>query len=348
MPAVEDKALFGVLSYANTNNIGDEIQSIAARRFLPSVDEFIEREAMSRFCPADAVRRNVIMNAWYAHSPENWPPSEFINPLFVAVHISEEPGWYSGLKAKDILLAEPVARYLRGYAPIGARDLNTLKLLNAAGIDAYFSGCLTLTIERPEVAREANLIVLNDIPEELSRKLQGRLTKNVVTTRHGDQPARGAAARFAAAEELLNLYARASCVVTTRLHCSLPCIAMGTPVLMVNNWVSDPYRFSGLMEFVHNASYNALMTGSCPYDIENPPRNPDRHLSIRASLIERVETFVKGAQTRSAMRPYPLTSSDQLEISNFIRGRLSAALIDSTQKIRTLEAQVRGLSVKSA
>ena len=52
------------------------------------------------------------------------------------------------------------------------------------------------------------------------------------------------------AEDLLNKYARAKMVITSRIHCALPCLALGTPVIFVNGFDSfvDSCRFDGILE----------------------------------------------------------------------------------------------------
>ena len=63
---------YGLFEYT-TENIGDEIQSIAARRFLPSVDYYFNRDSIDDTdTGADEVK--LIMNGWYTHKPENFPP----------------------------------------------------------------------------------------------------------------------------------------------------------------------------------------------------------------------------------------------------------------------------------
>lgn len=46
---MRDKMKFGLMSYDYTTNLGNEIQSIAARRFLPKIDYFIEHEKLNLF-----------------------------------------------------------------------------------------------------------------------------------------------------------------------------------------------------------------------------------------------------------------------------------------------------------
>jgi len=62
---------YGLLTY-RTENIGDEIQSIAARQFLPGVDIYVERDSLNNVVSDEKIK--LIMNGWFTHKPENWPP----------------------------------------------------------------------------------------------------------------------------------------------------------------------------------------------------------------------------------------------------------------------------------
>lgn len=116
-------------------NIGDYIQALAAAQFFPKSYGFIQRDKLKEY---DGEKCKVIMNGWYMHHTEQWPPSEKIIPLFVAFHINTS--------AKDGLLSEESIEYLKKFQPIGCRDYFTRDLLASKGIDAYFSACLTLTL----------------------------------------------------------------------------------------------------------------------------------------------------------------------------------------------------------
>lgn len=116
-------------------NIGDYIQALAAAQFLPKTDGFIQREKLKEY---DGERCKVIMNGWYMHHTEQWPPSEKITPLFVAFHINAS--------AKEGLVSKESIDYLKRFQPVGCRDYHTRDLLLSKGVDAYFSACLTLTL----------------------------------------------------------------------------------------------------------------------------------------------------------------------------------------------------------
>jgi hypothetical protein len=126
---------FGLLTYSPDVNIGDYIQSLAARQFLPKVDVYVDREKLYKY---EGEKIKLILNGWFLHNSKNWPPSDLIEPLFISFHLSP-------LSAKDIL-DEKGIRYLKKYSPIGCRDVYTKEMLIKHGIDAYYSGCLTLTL----------------------------------------------------------------------------------------------------------------------------------------------------------------------------------------------------------
>ena len=58
---------------------------------------------------------------------------------------------------------------------------------------------------------------------------------------------------------------RAKCVVTTRLHASMPCLGLKTPVLLINTQ-KDQYRFDGLKDLVRNCSRDEFLEGKVDFD----------------------------------------------------------------------------------
>jgi len=130
---------FGLMKYSYTTNLGNEIQSIAARQFLPQIDSYIEHEKLNLFESPEKVK--MIMNGWYMDCVESWPPSEDIEPLLISMHFNT-----SFNNTKEVI-ANPESRdFFSSYGPVGCRDISTLNLLNELDIDAYYSGDLTLTL----------------------------------------------------------------------------------------------------------------------------------------------------------------------------------------------------------
>ncbi|WP_299252424.1 polysaccharide pyruvyl transferase family protein [uncultured Aquimarina sp.] len=267
----------GLLTYDENKrffNVGDNIQSLAAKQFLPEVNVFLNRERLGDY-HGDPVK--LIMNGWFTHNTNNWVPSEDINPLFVSFHMNNT--------AAPGMLSEKGIAYLKKHEPIGCRDQFTADTLKAKGIDAHFTGCLTLTLDsykvddsergdniyivdplysypRPERIfynyKQTIRNVLNGTAFQLGKKkkhLKNFISSEVLASAEfiNQEPPSNTytdVEKFEMAESLLNKYARAKLVITSRIHCALPCLAMGTPVIFVNGFDSfvDSCRFDGILE----------------------------------------------------------------------------------------------------
>ena len=302
---------YALLTY-RTTNIGDEVQSIAAAQFLPAVDLRIDRDRLNALPTGAEGGYKIILNGWHTHAPENWPPAPFLDPLLTSIHISREvfQANAGGLRPVDILLRGDSLDYLRCRGPIGARDSWTRDLLAGHGIESFFSGCLTLTLSGAAEARR-DYVCAVDLPPPLLRhlrqKVEGRLVAR--THHHPSPPAFGE--RAFTARQQLSLYSQAKCVVTTRLHCALPCLAMGTPVLFINT-AKDSYRFSGLIDFLHACAPQDFLDGAVAFDFANPPPNKDTHKPYRAALIEAANRFV-GVAEGGPLHPFvPEPVTDRL------------------------------------
>ena len=280
-------------------NIGDYIQALAALQFLPANDGFIQRESLRTYQGEEAT---VVMNGWFMHHPEQWPPARSIHPVFLAFHLN--------VLAQERLLSDEGIAYLKEHEPIGCRDRNTVNLLASKGIEAFFSGCLTLTLGRNfrfEGKREsiifvdpffvtrwsivkgmrnlATLVVHWKAIKKIARKIpegsggrkmmilatfyreyrklfskdalvngeyicqQSRYYKNAFQT---DEE------RLKEAERLVRKYAQAQLVVTSRIHCALPCLGLETPVIYTegeDQSEASKCRMSGLKELFNILSW---------------------------------------------------------------------------------------------
>lgn len=82
----------------------------------------------------------VIVSEWFTHALDethyDLPLHPRLRPIFVSFHI-----------APTALRAPGAVDYLREHGPIGCRDWDTVFLLRAARISAFFSGALAMTID---------------------------------------------------------------------------------------------------------------------------------------------------------------------------------------------------------
>lgn len=198
------------LLYANTANVGDDIQALAVKRLLPKVDYFVDREQIHSF----QEKAKIILNGWWTHSIENWPPQSNLNPLFISMHIDKD--------FQSNFLSEKSLNYINKQE-IGLRDYASFDFLNKNNFKKiYLSFCLTLTFQKYKGIRNNEVLYVDAIGYE-----------NNMT--HSDENLRNLSVkeRLKNAESFLERYKKAKLVITSRLHCALPCIAFGTPVIFI-------------------------------------------------------------------------------------------------------------------
>ena len=319
---------YGLLTYAENRksfNVGDYIQSLAANQFLPQVDEYLNREALADY-GGDPVK--LIMNGWFTHNATNWVPAPTIEPLFVSFHVNNTA-------ASGMLDSVGVA-YLKAHQPIGCRDQFTVDTLRAMGIDAYFSGCLTLTLDSYKVEdsergdavyivdplygyptreklaynyrrflrsiQNGDIFKIGRRDRHLGNLIDKDLLASAVHVNH-EPPANtfSDAEKFAMAEDLLQKYARARLVITSRIHCALPCLALGTPVIFINGFTTfvDSCRFDGILDLFNRVDVDSR-TGDFfanfplqgKIDADTVVVNKDRHCGLADAMRVTCRGFV--------------------------------------------------------
>lgn len=217
-----EKISFAKLAYS-TNNLGDDIQTLATLPFLGEEPVPFDRDHL-RSVKSDQ-KYFLIMNGWWAANPHDaFPPAECFIPIFIGFHIAEN-------HVKHFRQPHCID-YFKKYEPIGCRDLFTKQFLDDAGVKTFLSGCLSTTFPLRTNEPEEETIYMVDtarveylIPDEIKEKAQ-RLT-HIWSADHED--------RAEAVYSLMNKYQNASLVITTRLHAALTCSALGIPVVFFFN-----------------------------------------------------------------------------------------------------------------
>ncbi|MBM7643320.1 polysaccharide pyruvyl transferase family protein [Streptococcus loxodontisalivarius] len=266
---------YALLTYS-TGNTGDDIQSLAAKRFLPRVDYFINRDYINDFVPDSDEDIKLIMNGWYTHHPENFPPKQKqIKPLLTSIYIDNP--------IKEAFSSDQMKAFFKANAPVGGRSHDTANFLDSLVGDSYFSGCMTLTL-RPETSiKKRDFILAVDVPNQVYDKLVAE--SNLPVMRMGVDIAHqylSPQARLKVAQYYLYLYQSARFVVTTRLHATLPCLPLGTPVLNLEEVGFEPERFDGLRDLANHMTVEEFLTGD--FDINSPAENPQAYLPIKENL----------------------------------------------------------------
>lgn len=293
---------FGVIWHKTTMNMGDDIQTYAAANHLPQVDYVIERENTDKFCSKDHEPVAVLMNAWWMWQKWNWPPAECIVPKLTSMHINNYTVAKKSSPISDEWMQGIGGKFFRENGPVGARDQVTLDFLKERGIDSYFSGCMTLTLPKQKVTKDAGtyvcLVDLNEKLEKAAREMLKDTGLKVRVLSHDCDYRTSNASyekRMQKVQDLLTEYQNAKCVITRRLHVSLPCLAMEVPVFSVVDMKNDgnSSRWAPYADWVHYVSNEDFVNGNFEYDFLNPPANKPNYLQTREALIADVAKFVE-------------------------------------------------------
>lgn len=323
-------------------NIGDYIQALASSQFFPHIDGFLNREELNSYNGKECA---VIMNGWFMHNPLNWPPSDLIKPLFIAFHLNSS--------VEKALLSPEGIKYLKNHVPIGCRDQRTCRLLMQNGVEAYFSGCMTLTLglkyknnergntiffvdpfyrinkDMISLFRYTAYIIFNyrDVcfyKERVGHKHHSKIhqlfeaaafyctykklfakkvLKNAEYIRQQSpiytERFLNDEERLKEAERLVICYSKARYVVTSRIHCALPCLGVETPVVFTEDALQpgiSACRFEGLRELFNVLRFdkNGVVSefGISWFDENTSFLNKPNWKKLSDSLIMSCQSFV--------------------------------------------------------
>jgi hypothetical protein len=305
MTASRSGVKYGLIMYKDSPNLGDDIQSYAASHFLPHIDYYIDREDMSSFIPDEAEMVFVILNGWYLYNHTNWPPSDFIFPLLTSLHFDSVNTMYGSRNLEKNYAFDNIgAEFLRQYGPVGCRDFPTLEIMQRHAIPAAFSGCLTLTLEPFLDIEKNDEILLVDICwderiEAVREKIQKESGQPVsVLSHYMPRPILSNMTydeRLRYVETRLKLYQSAYCVITTRLHCALPCLALGTPVLLIEEKISKN-RIGTYYKYFERCTVNDLLNDGGIAFISSPTVAEINWLKFRDELRLLCKNYVRQAR----------------------------------------------------
>lgn len=228
-------------------NIGDNMQTFA-------VDNLYRRMGVA---PEDVININfadmkyysgeevILPMAGYASHYKRFnqlPASDKIIPFFIGFEMSDPT-------------CDDIVPYLKKHEPIGCRDEATMQLLREKDVEAYVSGCLTITLPRRKEEPVCPKTFFVDISSKLEQFIPDELRDNCEYVKHEGnlntvpmtEDERVEIDRMAM-ERLERYRNEAGLVVTSRLHAAAPCIALGIPVIVAIDNIDG--RFSWLDKLI--------------------------------------------------------------------------------------------------
>ena len=246
---LKHKPLFKHLNNRSLFNIGDNVQSHAIRNLYKIMD--IDEKDIVEVNKYELTTYDgdylVVPIANFTMINDDYgvlPTSPKIIPVFISFNLFSE-NFSSEIEAN-----------LKNNQPIGCRDEFTMNNMRKYNIRAYLSGCVTATLPKRDKDPQKPKGFFVDVPKEVIPFIPNDIKENAEFTSHlvpikkvpvDDIEAKRlddlAIARF---DRYRN---EATCVVTSRLHCAVPCMAMGIPVILVANNCGD--SFGWIDKFLH-------------------------------------------------------------------------------------------------
>jgi len=274
------------------NNIGDVLQGIVAKQFLPKDALVADRENLKGISSAEDGL--LIGNGWYMHSFENFPPNNNITPLYFSVHIAQSA----------LLKSAENRAHFKKHGPIGCRDKKTLKLFLGWGIPAYYSNCLTITagslkgLNTNGIKTDEVLLVDNidhQVPDTILKHLETLYEQKIIRVSHDPASLDLDFDSYANESEkhmlaLLNRYKAAKLVITTKIHSALPCLGIGANVLLIHPNPGDP-RLETVSQYLNVISFDEIK------HLKSAPSN-----MVDTKALQKAIKFIKQIAMQGTLR----------------------------------------------
>ncbi len=280
-PQAVNGIAYGIIDYKNidydatSSNIGDYVQTLAATSHLlrlsnveitgeqPLADYLNEiKQRVKTEHKIDDVRGKVHVVTlqrdfstgddlpsptwapvfgWYMHGmfkgEMDFPFHENLRPIFVSFHVNRRE-----------MLTPAAVSYLKRYGPIGCRDWTTVYILRERGVDAFFSGCITTSVDTLFGNVDKDAVKRDGVALVDMTKARAAEYPDAKKIRHvyNDVRERDSVSNMKVALETLDHYLPYEKIITSRLHCYLPCSSIGLDVEFEPRRLSD-VRFEGLL-----------------------------------------------------------------------------------------------------
>lgn len=276
---------FGILNHNNASqifftdsesavmNIGDYVQSYGvenAYRECGIAEKdivYCEKHGLNQINRADKIC--IVMNNVYSgygvEGPLNsFPTPQFVVPIFI------------GFNCHDETLIKEQAEYFKKWQPIGCRDEKTRNIFRMQGIEAFLTGCSSILFPRRKEEVKRNKIYCVDIEDGIKEYLpQNYMAHLVMKTQNLDlkkykNKMNDNMFFYKLGKKMLAEYSdNAKMVITSKLHCVAPCMAMGIPVVLAKNNID--FRFGWIDKFIplySKEDYNDIDWKGTKADVE--------------------------------------------------------------------------------
>jgi hypothetical protein len=150
-----------------------------------------------------------------------------------------------------------------------------------------------------------NLLIISAFYIQYIKKFESKVLVNAEYITHmlSDNKFRSEIDKFEHAKMIINKYASAKFVITSKIHCALPCLGLETPVIYIDNvnkGKSSACRLDGLIQLFNTINYeNGELKKFC-FDFnsdrigfDNIVFNKKEYLKYKENLISKCKDFLQ-------------------------------------------------------
>ncbi len=232
-------------SARSINNLGDNIQIIALDYIyeLMGVSKndivYIDYHELSTYKEEYVVLPIAFPMIDYVENGVSGRFSDHIIPVFISFVLQ-----------RDFLYPAEID-YLKKFEPIGCRDEITNNILRSYNIKSYVHGCITFLLPERNNLIHTDKVFIVDAEEELVNLLPKKILENkdIEFRTHilkDNDPKEKALFQYNEYKD------NASLIITSLLHCALPCFAAGIPIIMLNEKVACRKAFLEALFPIYN------------------------------------------------------------------------------------------------
>ena len=306
-------------------NIGDCIQCIAVENIYKKANIdikqllLVNRDDLKTY---DGEACKLVMQSWFGDYAGIFPLpwSEKIIPIFLGFHLSKINN------TRERFLREKIYENMVPYQPIGCRDRSTAEFLSTCGLKTYFSGCMTLTFDkRIQEPKNGKVFIVdlttesyNNLPEHIKQMGDTSITHFYYWNEY-PVTEKGAQEFEKTARNILDRYRHeARLVITSKIHVAMPCIAIGIPVIFINEDVNNE-RFDvlqGLLPIYKPSDMNLVNWNPAPINIDD----------LKKAIIENAIATILDTKDKNEKRNHLIAITDRLKPISYQRNIRSLIL----------------------
>ncbi|HIV56174.1 MAG TPA: polysaccharide pyruvyl transferase family protein [Candidatus Anaerobiospirillum stercoravium] len=223
--------------------------------------------------------------------------------LGVSISSSDERGGQDGM---ELALKLDLPHKLAPFGPIGCRDRATRDFLRAHGVDAYYSGCMTMgfaarTIDPKHPPQDTVILDLQpgfwpQLPPDLVQS--AKRPTHCLLYRQEPESLRSRLEFFAQAKALLDYYREhAKLIITSRIHGTIPALALDIPVIFLSDCTDQRMDMLKYLIKQHRSSEQL--------NFEQLKRSATQHsyfAEVRAAVRENALDRLAGKDDRGSIR----------------------------------------------